>query len=252
MSKKKYIAFVGDSFCASYSDVAKNDINQRFQKQTPYSYTTTVANHYGYEVLPYGFSGKSWWYSWYKFEQDCLGELNQIEAIVFCHTNCERINSTTHDYLPQMCGNNFPNYSKELNQASESYFKYIEDPAFNNWAQQQYFKMLAEKYSNIKTIHLHCFDGTDKWSNLLPGVVFTTTLSQVSIGEITGSEQEIIQSFTDNRANHLNKHNNKSLAKVIINALDNYTPGQYKLPLEIFEQPNHNAKNWPDGIFWTK
>jgi hypothetical protein len=242
------IAFIGDSFCAAYAST-----KYRYQRQTDLpSYPTIVSDHFRYTVAPFGFYGRSWWYSWEKFHRHWRNKLDRIECIIFTHTNSDRINSSTHDELPLMLGGD-SSASAELNRASESYFKYIHDTEFNNWAQIQYFKLLKEKFDNIKTIHLHCFASTIPYSHLLPGVVFTTPLSAISACELTGSKKTVEQALAvDDRINHLNSYNNQALANVIIQTLDNYVPGQYELPSKLFDQPNPNAVNWPNGIFWTE
>ena len=250
MDKQKYIGFVGDSYCSVYNEeLCPEKIGQRGE-YPGVTYTSLVARHFDYQMAPYGFGGRSWWWSWYNFSRRY--RINQFEAVIFCHTNCDRINSSTHEELPHMCNSNWPNLNKDMNLASEYYFKYIIDSRFDSWAHQQYFKMLKEKCSDIKTIHFHSFPDSIKYSNLLPGMVYNTPLIYISVGEIDGTAEQIQNSYSDNRANHLNEYNNRVLADVIINALDNYTPGHYKLPLEKFDQLNPNAKNWPNGIFWTK
>lgn len=242
------IAFIGDSFCAAYAST-----KHRYQRQTDLpSYPTIVSDYFRYTVAPFGFHGRSWWYSWEKFYRHWRNKLDQIEYIIFTHTDYTRINSSTHDELPLM-PNNYSSASVEMVRASESYRKYVYDAEFNSWAQIQYFKFLKEKFNNIKTIHLHCYANTVPYSHLLPGVVFTTPLLTISMGEITGSKKTVEQSLVvDDRINHFNSYNNQALANIIIQALDNYVPGQYELPIELFDQPNSNAVNWPNGIFWTE
>jgi len=250
MKNQKYIAFVGDSFCASYGvstplSGAKNQVSV-----TDIAYPTVVSDHYQCAVAPYGFEGKSWWYSWSKFQKDWGSSLDQLEAIVFTHTDSSRINSAISEDFPLM-SSKFVNPGS-MARINEDHFKYIHDQDFNEWAQEQYFKVLKEKFNNIKTVHFHCYDFSVRKSHLLPGVVFTTSLIQVSIGEQLGSKDQIAKAFGDGRPNHLNSYNNQVLADVIIQALDNYMPGEYELPLEKFDQPNLNAANWPHGVYWTE
>lgn len=247
---QKYIAFVGDSFCASYGPGTALSDNIHQASVVDIAYPTVVGNHYQYAVAPYGFMGKSWWYSWSKFYKDWESKLDQLEAIVFTHTDYDRINSAVSDEFPLM--NSASVVANSMARVNEDYFKYIHDQHFNAWAQEQYFKMLKEKFDNIKTIHLHCYDFSVQQSHLLPGVVFTTSLTQISVGEITGTKKEITKAFADGRPNHMNSYNNQTLADIIIQALDNYVPGEYKLPLEKFQQLNPNAENWPHGIYWTE
>jgi hypothetical protein len=240
------IAFIGDSYCATYAST--KTLHQQ-QSDLP-TYTTIISDHYRHAVARFGFSGKSWWYSWAKFCEYWQDKLDQIEYIIFTHTDSDRINNSTHDEVPHL-HESFSATSK-MREVGKNYFKYLHDADFNKWSQQQYFKLLKEKFDKIKTVHLHCYSATIPYSHLLPGVVFTTPLATITVGEIRGSKKTIITAMRDNRANHLNSHNNQALAKAIIQALDNYTPGQYALPLELFDQPNNNAMNWPDGKYWTE
>jgi hypothetical protein len=251
---KKHIAFIGDSYCASYSENRPN-LNWHQSTRSADSYTELVAQHFGYDIAAFGFSAKSWWYSWSLFDKQWAQNLDQIEALVFCHTIDRRINSRTHDDLPctpivsQPC-------APELKAASEYYFKYISDPEFNSWAQQQYFKMLNEKFSTVKTIHFHCYPPSVAYSDLLPGVVFTTPLSWISLGELVGTREETDRQFGHcRRANHMNAHNNKQMAQIIIDVLEQpWQPGQRELSMTAFDHPNPNAINWyePKGIYWTR
>jgi hypothetical protein len=249
MKKKKYIAFVGDSFCATYNRNNQQCVELNQSNLSDSAYTGIVSDHYGCNVAPYGWGGKSWWFSWNRFWKDWEFRLDELEAIVFTHTDYNRINSSDPD-LPLMA--NYSAGPDYLVHANQEYFKYIHDRDFNIWAQEQYFKLLKEKVDKIKTVHLLCFTDTINKSHLLPGVVFITPLMHISIGEVRGSQKQILRAMNDQRANHLNDYNNRILADTIIHALDNYTPGQYPLPVEKFEQHNPNARYWPTGVYWTK
>ena len=84
-------------------------------------------------------------------------------------------------------------------------------------------------------------------------MVYQTQLLTVSVGELTGTDDEIVnQIITDQRHNHFNAHNNRALANIVINAVRNYTPGRYDLDLREFEQPNPNAHKYPKPGFGTR
>ena len=69
---------------------------------------------------------------------------------------------------------------------------------------------------------------------------------QISVGELTGTKEQINQSLIrDTRANHLSEHNNRVLAKTIIYALDNYLNNLQALDLTKFNLPNPNYVNFP-------
>ena len=250
---EKYIAFIGDSYCATYKSLPANIPynSNRVVMSSKVCYPNVVAEHFNYKIAPYGFGGKSWWYSWHKFEQDWEDKLDQLEAIVFCHTSIHRINTATLDDFPCLAVWDGRSHPQEMTDANKYYFKYIYDVNFHMWAQQQYFKMLKEKFDHIKTIHFHCFGQSIAFAELLPGCVYTTPLTDISFGEVTGSPEEVSKSVYASKANHFNDHNNQAFANLIIGSLEKYEPGQHQIKMKEFDCPNPNAVNWPDGHFWT-
>jgi hypothetical protein len=235
------IIFVGDSYCASTSS-EHYDANgrQQFQDYKPYpGHPAIVADHYGVDLYSYGYAGKSWWYSYRKFQQALKNNPNRLAdalAVVFFHTDASRINSMNQEltslHLPQHFGQLLKRVpiDTELAEASRLWVRHLYDIEFQDWAERQYFMELARQYSKVKTIHFHCFDASVIYSDLLPGRIYTTPLYIISDNE-PGQKQPM----GDTRANHLNEQNNLALADVIIQAIDRYTPGQYPIPLEGFD-----------------
>jgi hypothetical protein len=235
------IIFVGDSYCASTTaeHYAANG-QQQFQDYKPYpGHPAIVADHYGVDLYTHGYAGKSWWYSYSKFQQALHNNPTRLAdalAVVFFHTDASRINSMNQEltsiHLPQ----HFDQSSKrspidfELAEASRLWVRHLYDIEFQDWAERQYFKELARQYSEVKTIHFHCFKHTVDYSDLLPGRVYTTPLRSISKRE----PGEILK-LSDTRANHLNEQNNLALAHTIIQAIDRYEPGQCPIPLEGFD-----------------
>jgi hypothetical protein len=146
-----------------------------------------------------------------------------------------------------------PGGTVEQQQAVAAHYRHLYDDKFHCWAQEQWFREIHQRFSHLKTIHLHCFPDTVPLSHLLPGCVYTTPLIHISVGELSGTEIEISKQLSrDTRYNHMSQYNNQVLADVIIDAIDNYTPGTYKLPMEKFNRPNPNAENFPHGTYWNK
>jgi hypothetical protein len=177
-----------------------------------------------------------------------LDEINlsgEPDVIVFCHSDSERINNAWNAELIN---------TAYQDSHARDYYKYIHDNKFNDWAMQQWFKEIATRWSGIKTIHFHCFTRTPEWSDLLPGVVYTTPLIHLSIGELSGTDKEINQQMADNetRSNHLSDANNRILSKVILDTINDYRPGQYALDLEQFDLINPNSINYPHAGYGTK
>jgi len=250
----KAIAFIGDSFCNTYG----NDEIKKAQKAgkctlwqgstADPTYTDIVAKSKGYTLYPYGFGGKSWWYSRQRFMED-LNKISEnsfadnLEFIVFCHTDSSRINNAWNTTLSAS------NNSREF----ENYYRYMFDNKFHQWAQQRWFEEINEQWGHLKTIHFHCFPETVPMSHMLPGIVYTTPLIWISIGELQGTDQEVDYVVkNDYRHNHLNEKNNQALAEVILGDMHNYNPGIKELDLSKFDMPNQNAILWPNPGHGTK
>ncbi len=245
------IAFVGDSFCASYSFAEwkhRDCTNKQWGTEEP-TYLDIVAKSNRYVLYPHGYGGKSWWYSRQRFIEDLQRipkEIfaDQLETIVFCHTNSGRINNAWNRELSN---------TDTTSADAQNYYRYLFDGDFNDWAQQQWFNEIAKQWSHLKTIHFHCFPDSVKWSNLLPGVVYTTPLIHISIAELTGTDEEIRSTMqTDKRYNHLNAKNNQVLADVILRTIYNYQPGQYNLDLNEFDIVNPDSIHFPNPGFGTE
>jgi hypothetical protein len=235
------IVFVGDSYCASL-DPKTYEFNrhQQFQDYKDYpGHPAIVATHYGADLYCYGYSGKSWWYSYRRFQEALQNNSTRLAntlAIVFFHTDSSRMNTSNQELTSLHSPQHFDQSPKkdpldfELADASRSWFKYLYDTQFQEWAQRQYFMELKRQYSEVKTIHFHCFEYSVEYSDLLPGMVYTTPLFTISNGE-PGEKKTV----GDARANHFNAHNNNELAQTIIRAIDRYEPGKHTIALEGFD-----------------
>lgn len=245
------IAFVGDSFCASYGlDQWKErgcTLNQLGTTEPTFINQVVQANQY--DLYPFGFGGKSWWFSRQKFMEE-LERIpdyifhDQLEVIVFVHTDPHRINNAWNVVLTN---------TRSSNASVINYYKNIFDDEFHKWAQQRWFEEIKHRWGHLKTIHFHAFTETPDWSHLLPGVVYTTPLIHISIGELTGNEKEIDKMILeDKRFNHLNAKNNQVLANVILRTIYNYVPGHYKLDLSEFDIVNPNSTHFPHPGYGTE
>lgn len=253
------IGFIGDSFCASYGlgDWRAHGSQTRQKGTDTITYTNRVIKHFNHAICPYGFEGASWWHSRERFIQDFdwrSKEYNEFLALIFLHTEHSRINCLNNNDLPKLGHSGLdPGGTVEQQQAVAAHYRHLYDDKFHCWAQEQWFREIHQRFSHLKTIHLHCFPDTVPLSHLLPGCVYTTPLIHISVGELSGTETEISKQLSrDTRYNHMSQYNNQVLADVIIDAIDNYTPGTYKLPMEKFNRPNPNAENFPHGTYWNK
>jgi hypothetical protein len=239
------IAFVGDSFCATYGfdRIVQQRKRHKFQYgATDPTHPELVADALRYDLYPCGYGSKGWWFSRQRLLDEITATGQEPEIIVFFHTNSIRINNAWNADL-----NNVEN-----NGPAEDYYKYIFDQQFNEWAQQQWFKEIATRWAGIKTIHFNCFTD-DLHSSLLPGMVYATPLIYISVGELTGTDKEIDQQLrNDRRHNHLNTRNNIVLSEIILAAINDYCPGRYELDLGRFELINPNSIKYPFPGHGTK
>jgi hypothetical protein len=223
------IIYIGDSFCAG--------------RPIGFTHTDVVKENFrDHEIIIHGYQGASWFYSRQKFiyDVDCQVEKNSITALVFFHTNALRLNNSKNRVLRNELEKNF-------------IVNYI-DMDFQVWAKQQWFSEIAKEYFNIPTIHYTCFEPEHPdMLDLLPGMIFTTPLIQISIGELTGTDTEI-QTYMENdqRTNHLNKENNMILGQHTVNAINNYTPGKFEIDMSKFNIVNFNAHRYPNKGFGTQ
>ena len=255
------IIFVGDSFCSATDSQTWQQQQSRHQGYLPdgeLGYPSLVAKHYGAKLHCFGYGGKSWWYSYQQYIKALAAQptwWDDLVALVFCHTDSHRINTTDEELTTTHAPHIFPRSNcksavdQQLASAYEQYVRYLVDDDFQRWAHQQYFRELANTYGNplpipgaqrrVKTIHFHCFEDTVIMSGLLPGRVFTTALNAISRCEFAGTDDEFIKfvSTADHRANHLNTHNNQALAQVIIDSVDHYVEGESPINLSGFDQP---------------
>lgn len=243
------IAIVGDSFCADF-DTSIIPVRRNFQSCTVReSWVTDIIKHFDYKVDVHGYGGKSWWYSWSKFQECWDQRWHELTAIVFCHTFPNRINTCNPMLEPDNWGNFLISQGQKQN-IEDTFYKYIYDENFQQFAQEQYAVMLREKFSNIKTLHF--FTGTPLPSmvSTLPGTVFTTPLTQIVVAGLKGSMQEISQEINklgpDKLINHLTPANNLALRNLVIESLDNYQPGIKQIDMSNFTVLNTNHSFWPN------
>ena len=208
----KNIIVLGDSFCSSADQ-----------------WPTMLANAVSRNLVCYtNGSGQSWWDARNWLTQLDANILDNTDIMVFVHTNSDRIPSSNrslglvdHSATPVT----------EIEQSISLYYKYIHDPKFLNWAQQQWFKEIAQMYAANRVVHLHSFP----WSvHLLEfGVNVVTPLAALSLNELGKTNFDL---FNDTRANHFNAANNQALATELSHLINNYCPGSAVLDHNKFEQ----------------
>lgn len=243
----RHIAFVGDSFCAhvSFEHLAPfmrspGTAGYRAPTDAP-AWPSLAADALQINLAPYGFCARSWWYSWQRFWGDWQDRLADLDAVIFCHTDCMRINHAENDSVPNILGKQankvYADVYKEAHvQAAETYLGYIAERSFHRWCQQQFFRHIREVMPGIKMVHFFCFDRPlPETCQVLPGMIFSTPLVTLSMSEIGVKNSEQI---ADRRPNHFGDHNNKVIGRIVQEALDCYNPGVYDLPWRDFQHAN--------------
>lgn len=265
VKKKRYIAFIGDSFCAAISrEHYEKNGRKLFQptvEPTHAAFPSVVADHYNLNLLAHGYSGKSWWYSRSEF----LKQINsnprikdKLEAIVFCHSSHSRINSDSI-YATTANSNNTRDKNSYLNEedrlvskAQILWTKHLYDDNFQIWSQLNWFREITREWSQVKQVHFHCFKQPKEQDNhLLIGQRFTTPLIQISVSERQGTQKEVTMQIANDTtlANHMSDDNNRVLAEITIDALDNYKHQINPIDMSKFNIVNPNYANFPNGNF---
>jgi hypothetical protein len=255
---KENIIFVGDSYCATFLNTKEESLPSGQVGSHQPTYLNLVANNFDCDLYSFGYAGKSWWYSrceLINFLNNNSAWYQNNQAIIFCHTDCNRPNTTDPSIGTGLLSQD--NQHTIQAQAYKLWELEIKDSAFQRWAQDQWFNEINQKFSHIKTIHFNVsFDSVESSQNLLPGSVFTTPLINISLGEFVGSDSEVLSksTFMDQRPNHFNEKNNQAMANLIIDSLKNYSKGSRPVDLVKygFDQPNPNAHRWPDPGWGTQ
>jgi len=251
------IIYVGDSYCASYLP-ARRDMLPLYEGVV----YTPVATHLNYaadalnlQLYAYGFAGMSWFYSrerLFEAKTNYPDIFNDTDVIVFFHTDSFRFNTIDPMINTGLGFGHCTNDNKHLVEPFMQWQKYLMDTKFQDWAQRAWFKEINELFPSIKKIHFNCFENQEnlKFAN---GMVYNTDLINLSIGELTGSDDEIInQLANDQRHNHFSDSNNRALADIVIESVRNYVPGQYEIDTSKFELINPNAHRYPNPGFGTR
>ena len=217
----KNIIVVGDSFCAS-ADGWPNILAQRLN--------LTLINH--------GQGGQSWWNVRNFLNTIDEETLTNTEVMVFVHTNAERI-LTSNSQIGFVDHSAEP--KTEIDKSIQLYYKYIHEPEFLNWAQQQWFLEINQRWSHKKIVHLHSFPWSLDYGKSLSGIKISTNLCSISLNELGADNLEL---FNDTRPNHLNNQNNNELAYQLSNLIQNYIQQTVQLDTDAFDLKITRWFNW--------
>lgn len=268
-----HLVFVGDSYCAAYQGVNTEDTSVAQVNAHYPTYLNLSAEWLDCDFYSFGYPGHSWWYSRNRLlklldspEQQQLkdqGELNFYDfadAFIFCHTDANRLTTSnprvSTALLQDDLTNLSPYYDSMLSTPYKLWSTLLVDGEFQLWAMERWFEEINQRFGDRPMIHFNVTPYTVDISRQLKGVVYTTPLLNVSIGEVTGTEKEIIENslVDDQRYNHFNEHNQSAMARLIVDTLNNYQPGCRPIDLVKydFDQPNSNAWRWPGSGFGTR
>ena len=260
---------MGDSYCSSwrgpsviphcYAQQKDNNINH-------VSWLDVAASKLELNLYSFGFAGRSWYYSRQQLFNHMEYDpewINSVDLMVFCHTDSNRYNTANGDISTEMIDVNYRPHSQdqqykhklELAGSLQRWLVDLIDNPYQDWCQEQWFREIARTFNKTRQIHFNNFTFTvDKTSGILPGVVYTTPLIHISLGETIGTDAHLIKKYmvNDQRVNHFNVHNNQALGELIINTAQNYQPGVRPIDLNTFDIINPNAGRWPSPGFGTE
>jgi len=246
MYNLKDILIVGDSFASC----------RTLQTDWPKIVTDHLIKYTEYiQPMGKGFAGASWW-SVKRFLNDYL-KTHTPKVLILTHTECQRIPSNENYSLNYGSVFNAESYHKLKKQerddeippyevliAGQSYYKYLYNQDFHQWAKIQWFKELDELIKDIPVvIHLHVFYDENKFLYTFKnGLTFNKPLWGMSddckkltnkMSTLTDSIQVVPENIWKDlqTRNHLTEENNKKLASIIIDAIENYSVGPRDIQL---------------------
>lgn len=189
-----------------------------------------LAKELNLNLVCYGAGGQPWWDARNFITNLAPSILENAEIIVFAHTNAERLPTLNKD-IGKI--NHYKKPETEIESAIQLYYKYINEPNFLIWAQEQWFEEIARTWRHKKLCHLHCFPWSVSISKSLTGLNVTTNLAALSLNEIGATEFNL---FNDSRKNHFNEHNNTQLGLQLAEQLKNYNNRTVELDVSKFDQ----------------
>ena len=253
---KKNIIYIGDSFCASYQPNKVKGSNLGMVYTSVPTHLNMAADALDLRLYTFGYAGRSWFYSRSRL-MDTLEHypnlIDDAEAVVFFHTDAYRYNTVDHVVDTSLGYGLTTPGNKHLEESFQLWQKYLLDPMFQMWAQLAWFKEINELFPNTKKIHFNVFADTVDNLNHLKGFVYRTPLMSLSLGELVGTDKELLEQLTlDQRHNHFNQHNNQAIADLVVGAVKNYHQAQLEIDVSKFEQVNPNAFKYPSPGFGTR
>lgn len=265
---KRNIMFVGDSYCCAFTGPSPNG---RAPYQGTSSYLTWLdisADALNLDLYCFGYAGRSWWNSRWNLMRhlDAFPDaLSNTDVIVFVHTDSLRYNTVVNDIGNELMFDP-PRWSPDPEikvqqqvwaPALKYWFTDLRDNHFQDWCQEKWIEEINQMHDanpHLKIIHFNSFHSTVDRTKKAKGMVFSTPLIHVSLGEADGTDEHITNRFMvhDQRSNHFNHVNNLALGKFLVDAVIDYAPGIKEIDTSGFRLVNPNSHNWPNPGFGTK
>lgn len=197
-----------------------------------------LAQRLNLALINHGQGGQPWWNARNFLNTISAETLTNTEVMVFVHTNSGRI-PTSNTQLGLVDHSAEP--QTEIDKAIQLYHKYIHEPEFLNWAQQQWFLEITQRWGHKKLVHLHSFPWSLDYGNSLQGLNIMTNLCSISLNELGIDRFEL---FNDQRLNHLNDRNNNELAGQLSTMINAYTQQQVHLNTGAFDLKTTRWFDW--------
>ena len=221
----KLIGVFGDS----YADI--NPIQYLDEKLGRMPWPMWLEKLSDYQVRFHGLSATSIWYSYKQF----LSHYKKYDTVVFCYSDLHRwhnINDEVHSGLYHIRHENqlthVPPESIHTARLLINAYKILHDWDFDKFVFQSIFDSVNKLCddSGIKVINILNFE---EINNTPLSIDITTTNNTVltNLVQVSGREylkfkdiDKLIKAGADKRFCHLNPHNNKALAEIIIDSLE--------------------------------
>lgn len=219
---KPNLVVVGDSFCASKS-----------------LWPRIVSNLVDMNLICYGAPGQHWWSAREFIRNLSPSEIDNTECMILIHTFGQRMPVENRNLSMHNIYNLDDSNEEQL--AIKLYYKYISNSKFMDWAQQSWFKEIAQSWPHVKIINLHSFPWSIPHQDLLPGMKITPCLASISLNELGSDDNKLID---DDRPNHFNRYNNTELAMQLANKINNYREGAAELDTSKFQMKTTKWFDW--------
>lgn len=256
----KNLLIIGDSYCAKRTE------------EDPHSWVNLIRDSTGYNIYGKGIHGRGWWQQQCWYDNNIATLPNPTEtAVIWCHTSAYRLPcetdasitpwvlqiddhyDSTNDIRPR-----FDPDGKLFKTAKEFYTSPLFVEEFYAWAMVAWWKQLSiELLPYNKVIHLFGFfdnliTDNNRLELLAKNSVVVTNPSLLWISR--SEESSFVGGSRDDRANHLNIHNNAQLSKFLVDTLNN-TPPRTTREINNLDQWElvKNKPNQPsDGSFFKQ